>query len=67
MSFRKLPKVCLNTMIPNEIVEEVGLKAVRDRKPENAVVAELLCIGLGMDPARFGIATLARESTPSPN
>lgn len=54
-TFRKYPKAVLQASLPEEIIEEVGLRAIRERKPENAMLAELLCSSLGLDPAKFGI------------
>lgn len=67
MSFRKHPKASLESLIPVELVHEVGLRAVNEGKVQNQVVAELLCAGLGIDPARFGIEPGTPRRQPSPN
>lgn len=55
MKFRSIPKVTLQVQVPKEIAEKVGIQAVKDGRPDNETVTRILCIGLGIDPANFGI------------
>lgn len=66
-SFRSLPKVTLQTQVPPEVVERVSLRAIKERKAENAIVTELLCIGLGIDPSKYHLSPRARKAETSAN
>lgn len=62
-TFRKHPKVSLESRIPAEIAREIGQKALNEGRLHNEVVAEVLCVGLGLDPSRFGIEPVAGQSS----
>lgn len=55
--FRNLPKEPLAIQVPARIAELVRTKAARERRSVASVGSEALAIGLGLDPAVFGIET----------
>lgn len=63
MKFRAIPKRTLQAKIPVKVIEELGLKAVKEGRPDNEVVTRLLCLGLGLDPSKYGIESASPAST----
>ena len=56
VTFRSTPKRKLSTLVPAALFAQLGAMAAEEGRPDNEVVSLLLCLGLGIDPATYGIA-----------
>lgn len=61
MKFRHVPKKSLHVWIPREVAVRIDLRAAERGRPFNEVVTDVLCVGLGLDPATYGIHHDRRE------
>lgn len=53
--FRAVAKESLHSTIPIPLATQIREQATRQRRSLSSVVTEHLCIGLGIDPAEYGI------------
>jgi hypothetical protein len=58
LSFRDQPKRMLQVLVPDDIDEVIRRRSgPAERRSLSEVASELLCLGLGIDPGAYGIAT----------
>lgn len=55
MNFRSLAKEHIPGQAPIRVVSLIRERAARERRSASSVVTELICIGLGEDPKKYGI------------
>lgn len=61
MDFRSLNKEQLSGQVPCDLATAFREKAGRERKTISELMSELLCAGLELDPAEFGLETVRRR------
>jgi hypothetical protein len=55
LEFRDTQKDRFQILVPSGVHEEVGIMAVRLNRPINEVISALLCKGVNLNPADFGL------------
>lgn len=62
LTFRDHPKETFRASIPRELIDAVKYRAIIEHRSFNEVFTEILCRGLGLDPADFAIGVAAQHS-----
>jgi len=55
LDFRRLEKDRLQALIPGELMDEVRMRASKERKSVSEMITQILCEGLKIDSRTYGI------------